>query len=179
MTIMALANHRPDVLHERARATVLVATAATGIGTRSAQGTQASRALMASRWTTRALRTRNGHVLVRSVFGVDPHPTHLDLTRRLFADCDGVVRGDLWASFAALDLLAGIAAMEVPTTVMVGSRDGLTVPAKAQQIVATIPGARLVTLENRGHMLPLEDPDAVVEEIVTAAWSEGPAAVTR
>jgi pimeloyl-ACP methyl ester carboxylesterase len=31
--------------------------------------------------------------------------------------------------------------------------------------VASIPGARLVTLPGRGHMLPLEDPDAVTAEI--------------
>lgn len=174
MTIMALAGQHSEVLHERARATVLVATAATGIGTRSAQGTQASRALMASALTTRALRTRNGHVLVRSVFGIEPERAHLDLTRRLFADCDATVRGDLWASFADLDLRAGIATMRLPTTVMVGSRDGLTLPAKAEQIASGVPGARLVTLPDRGHMLPLEDPDAVVVEIVAAAGADDP-----
>jgi pimeloyl-ACP methyl ester carboxylesterase len=51
---------------------------------------------------------------------------------------------------------------------MVGSRDTLTPPAKADQIASTIPGARLVTLQNRGHMLPLEDPDAVSDEIARA-----------
>ncbi len=35
-------------------------------------------------------------------------------------------------------------------------------------MVATIPGSRLVTLKNKGHMLPLEDPDAVTDEIVRA-----------
>jgi pimeloyl-ACP methyl ester carboxylesterase len=35
-------------------------------------------------------------------------------------------------------------------------------------MVATIPGARLVTVQDRGHMLPLEDPDAVTDEIVRA-----------
>ena len=67
-----------------------------------------------------------------------------------------------------MDLLEGIAAIQVPTTVMVGTRDALTLPKKAEQIVATVPGARLITLQNRGHMLPLEDPDAVTDEIVRA-----------
>jgi pimeloyl-ACP methyl ester carboxylesterase len=35
-------------------------------------------------------------------------------------------------------------------------------------MVATIPGARLVTLADRGHMLPLEDPDTVADEIQRA-----------
>ncbi len=33
-------------------------------------------------------------------------------------------------------------------------------------MVATIPGSRLVTLKDKGHMLPFEDPDAVTDEIV-------------
>jgi pimeloyl-ACP methyl ester carboxylesterase len=39
---------------------------------------------------------------------------------------------------------------------------------KADQLVTTVPGARLVTLKDRGHMLPLEDADAVTDEIVRA-----------
>jgi 3-oxoadipate enol-lactonase/4-carboxymuconolactone decarboxylase len=56
----------------------------------------------------------------------------------------------------------------MPTTVMVGTQDRLTLPVKAREIASTIPGARLVTLKDRGHMLPLEDPDAVTDEIVRA-----------
>jgi pimeloyl-ACP methyl ester carboxylesterase len=51
---------------------------------------------------------------------------------------------------------------------MVGTRDTLTLPKKADQMVSTIPGSRLVTLKDRGHMLPLEDPDAVTDEILRA-----------
>jgi pimeloyl-ACP methyl ester carboxylesterase len=36
-------------------------------------------------------------------------------------------------------------------------------------MVRAIPGARLVTLPGRGHMLPLEDADAVTGEILRAA----------
>jgi pimeloyl-ACP methyl ester carboxylesterase len=49
--------------------------------------------------------------------------------------------------------------------VVVGSRDRLTAPARSHQMVQAIPGARLVTLPDRGHMLPLEDADAVAAEI--------------
>jgi pimeloyl-ACP methyl ester carboxylesterase len=35
-------------------------------------------------------------------------------------------------------------------------------------MVRAIPGARLVTLPGRGHMLPLEDADAVTGEIARA-----------
>jgi non-heme chloroperoxidase len=168
MTIMSLATHRPDVLKERAKATVLVATAATSMGDRSGQSARVASAMIASPIVTRAMRTKNGHLFVRYAFGDSPVRAHVDLTRELFGGCHGTVRGDFLLAFATMDLLEGIATIDVPTTVMVGSRDALTLPKKAEQIVATVPGARLVTLQNRGHMLPLEDPDAVTDEIVRA-----------
>jgi len=168
MTIMSLATHRPDVLRERAKATVLVATAATRLGTGSARGAQAANALVASALVTRAMQSKNGHVFVRGAFGEKPVRSHMDLTRDLFGGCHGAVRGEFLLSMSTMDLLEGVATMEVPTTVIVGTRDALTLPKKADQIVATVPGARLVTLQNRGHMLPLEDPDAVTDEIVRA-----------
>ena len=168
MTIMSLATHRPDVLKERAKATVLVATAATSVGDRSAQGARMARAMVASPVVTRAMLAKNGHVFVRFAFGDGPVRSHMDLTRELFGNCHGTVRGDFLSSLAAMDLLEGIATIDLPTTVMVGTRDALTLPKKAEQIVATVPGARLVTLQNRGHMLPLEDPDTVTDEIVRA-----------
>ncbi len=168
MTVMSLATHRPEVLKERTKATVLVATAATAVEGPSARASRAAGALIGSQIVSRAMRSRNGHLLVRGVFGINPLRSHMDLTRTLFADCHGPVRGDFLVSFYAMDLLEGIATIDVPTTVMVGSRDTLTLPAKADQMVSTIPGARLVTLADKGHMLPLEDPDAVTDEIVRA-----------
>jgi pimeloyl-ACP methyl ester carboxylesterase len=168
MTIMSLATHRPEVLKARARALVLVATAAADNGMPSAQAERLAVSLITSPVVSRALRSSRGHHFVRNAFGVDPVRAHLDLTRNLFGDCDGSVRGGYLRSMSSMNLLEGIASVDIPTTVMVGSRDRLTVPARAHQIVAAIPGARLVTLENRGHMLPLEDPDAVTDEIVRA-----------
>ena len=168
MTIMSLATHRPDVLHARAKATVLVATAASQGRTVPARGVTVARNVISSSLVSRAMTSRNGHVFVRGVFGTGAVRAHMDLTRDLFGKCDGAVRGDWMAALATLDLVEGIASIEVPTTVIVGSRDTLTVPARADQIVSAIPGARLVTLKDRGHMLPLEDPDAVKDEIIRA-----------
>jgi pimeloyl-ACP methyl ester carboxylesterase len=167
MSVMSLATYRPEVLRTRAKAAVLVATSATSIRT-GAGSAEFSSALFASPYVTRALLTKNGHLLVRSVFGTRPVRAHMELTRDTFAACEGSVRGDYAASMAVMNLLAGIARMELPTTVMVGTRDTLTVPRKADQMVSTIPGSRLVRLKGRGHMLPLEDPDAVTDEIVRA-----------
>lgn len=168
MTIMSLATYRPEVLKARARALVLVATAAADNGLGVAQAERLAVRLISSSVVSKALQSSRGHHFVRSSFGVDPVRAHVDLTRNLFGNCDGAVRGGYLSSMSAMNLLEGIATIEMPTTVMVGSRDRLTVPARAQQIAGAVPGARLVTLENRGHMLPLEDPDAVTDEIIRA-----------
>jgi pimeloyl-ACP methyl ester carboxylesterase len=68
-----------------------------------------------------------------------------------------------------MDLRQGIAAIAVPTTVMVGTRDRTTPPRLSEEIAAAIPGARLVYCEGMGHMLPLDAPDKVVAEIVRLA----------
>ncbi len=168
MTIMALAAHHPDVLTERAQALVLVATAAADMGSGPAIAEWFAGALIASPAVSLALHSTAGHRFVRGVFGDDSVASHIDLTRTLFAGTAPRVRAGFLHAMIAMNLLEGIATIRLPTTVMVGSRDRLTAPARADQLVAAIPGARLVTLPRRGHMLPLEDPDAVTAEIERA-----------
>jgi pimeloyl-ACP methyl ester carboxylesterase len=169
MTIMSLATHRPEVFQKRTKGVVLVATAATNQGARAQRGVMVARTVLASSLVSRAMLSRNGHVFVRNVFGTTPVRAHMDLTRELFGGCDANVRADWLVAMADLNVLEGISTIDVPTTVMVGTRDTLTVPRKADEMVSTIPGARLVSLRDRGHMLPLEDPDAVTDEIVRVA----------
>jgi non-heme chloroperoxidase len=168
MTVMALATFQPEVLKQRGRAIVLVATAAADTSWRLPQSDRIAARFMGSPSLSRIMRTASGLRFVRSAFGVDPAWAHLDLTRTLFADCDPGVRAGYVKSMSAMNLLEGIATIAVPTTVLVGSRDQLTPPARSRTLVDTIPGARLVTVPDRGHMLPLEDPDAVADEIVRA-----------
>src|SRR5262249_38812767 len=49
----------------------------------------------------------------------------------------------------------------------VGAGDRLIVPDYAAQWKALIPGARVVTIEGAGHMLPWEQPEAFVDAVVT------------
>ncbi|HWD54600.1 MAG TPA: alpha/beta hydrolase [Acidimicrobiales bacterium] len=169
MTVMALASYRPEVVRERAKAIVLVATSATAMSYGTVgRGPQLAGVITSSDLLSRAMLSKNGHHLVRGAFGTNPVRSHVLLTRDLFANCDRSVRGDFAVMFGTMNQLEGIATIDVPTTVMVGTRDTLTLPKKADQMVSTIPGSRLVTLKDRGHMLPLEDPDAVTDEILRA-----------
>ncbi len=92
--------------------------------------------------------------------------SHLIVTRDLFVACPPEARAGFLSAMQAMDLREGIAAIGVPTTVMVGSRDQLTPPALAAELAQTIPGAELVTLPDAGHQLPLEAPDDVARELL-------------
>jgi non-heme chloroperoxidase len=168
MSIMALAAYRPAVLAKHIRAVVLVATAAADMSVGSPHLDRFAARVVGSPLLSRTMRTANGHRFVRGVFGHEPLAAHMDLTRTLFADCDPGVRGGFLTALSSMNLLEGIATIAVPTTVLIGTRDRLTPPARSQSMVDTIPGARLVTLPDKGHMLPLEDPDAVADEIIRA-----------
>jgi pimeloyl-ACP methyl ester carboxylesterase len=52
-----------------------------------------------------------------------------------------------------------------PTLVMVGEEDTVTVPAKAERIVAAIAGAKLVRVPRAGHIMTLEQPQAATRAI--------------
>lgn len=72
------------------------------------------------------------------------------------------------AIIARPDSRPGLAAIKVPTLVLVGEADKLTPPEVAQEIVAGIAGCRLVTVAGAGHSTPLEQPEAVSAALV--AW---------
>jgi pimeloyl-ACP methyl ester carboxylesterase len=166
MTVQALATWHPEVVEERAKAIVLVATAASGRGRGS--GDAAAARAVGARVVDRALRSPIGHALVRGSVGQAVRRHDLVTTRDLFVACSGEVRSQWLEAMLSMDLRKGIAGIGVPTTVLVGTHDRLTPPARADELVATIPGARLQVLEGRGHMLPLEAPHDVAHAIAQA-----------
>jgi len=65
------------------------------------------------------------------------------------------------AILSRIDSRPHLAAISVPTLVLVGDSDPLSPPALAQEMAAAIPNARLVVLEACGHASTLEQPAAV------------------
>jgi pimeloyl-ACP methyl ester carboxylesterase len=55
--------------------------------------------------------------------------------------------------------------LTAPTLLVWGAADRLIIPAYAERWKAMIPGARLVTVEHAGHMLPYEQPEAFVRAL--------------
>jgi len=74
------------------------------------------------------------------------------------APVQGIV-GDLMAMAERPDSTDLLGSIAVPTLVIVGKDDVLTPPADAERIARGIPGARLVTIPDAGHMSNMEQPD--------------------
>lgn len=173
MTVMSLAAHHPEVIEARAKALVLVATAAAGL---ARAGATFSANVIEARSFERILTIPLGHVLMRNTFGTAPVRRHLVLTRDLHAACAAATRRGCLEAMFDMDLREALRPTSVPATVIVGARDRLTSPEKARAIVDSIAGAELVILNERGHWLPLEAPDDVANAIADAGTAGSQAA---
>jgi 3-oxoadipate enol-lactonase len=88
--------------------------------------------------------------------------------RELRACRPRTIRNDLRAA-RAMDVSPEAASLEVPALVLCGSRDQVTPPASSQRLAALIRGSRLRILDGSGHMVLLEAPERVTDEIVRFA----------
>jgi len=101
------------------------------------------------------------------------HPDHrdrqdlIDTQIRMGRDVgpDGFIRQEA-AITKRIDSRPYLADIKVPTLVLVGDRDPLTPPDRAQEIAAAIPGADLVVIPDCGHASTLEQPEAVSAALV-------------
>jgi pimeloyl-ACP methyl ester carboxylesterase len=173
MTIQSLATHHPEVLAGRASAIVLVSTAAAGLG-RDARSDRSAQRMVGGRALQALLTTGKGHAFFRGILGATVRRVDLLLAQELFLATAPEARSGWLVAMQGMDLREGIATIDLPTTVLIGSHDRLTPRHLADELAATIPGARLVHLEGHGHMLPLEAPEAVADAVL-AATADHPA----
>ena len=167
MTVQSYVNEHPVDFDERARAIVLVSTAAKVAGrSNAARQTRSGAHRNAPRWMSQGLL---GYSTSRVAFGRAPRRCDVELTAHGVAVTPAAIRDGYMTAMATMDLRQALGTVHVPATVLVGSRDLLTPPRLARVLADGIPGARLVVLPRIGHMLPLEAPDAVVDAITRTA----------
>ncbi len=164
MTVQAFAIGHPEVAADRTRGLVLVATSAGGLAT-TPLGRVTEPLARVGPHVDRALSGRYGHLLVRGTLGRGATHAAVRATRDHFVGTPFATRHGILQSVTAMDLRRAGATISLPTTVVVGRRDPLTPPRHSRLMASTIPAARLVELPGRGHMLPLEAPDEIVEII--------------
>jgi len=71
------------------------------------------------------------------------------------------------------DSVPDLSRIDCPTLVLCGRQDALTPPELHEEMAFHVPGAKLVQIEDCGHLAPLERPAAVVSAM--RAWLAEPA----
>ncbi|HWW12541.1 MAG TPA: alpha/beta fold hydrolase [Brevundimonas sp.] len=125
-------------------------------------------------------RVRNGELetVLRQIAPNLLHPDHrgdaglieAQVRMGLAVGAHGFVRQEA-AICGRIDSRPHLAAIAIPTLVLVGDSDPLTPPARAEEIAAAIPDARLVVTPDCGHASTLEQPEAVSRALVD--WLTG------
>ncbi|MEU0250465.1 alpha/beta fold hydrolase [Streptomyces sp. NPDC006235] len=116
----------------------------------------------------RLARTRTGGVLFGAAqCGKHPSPAMIEIFLEVFLQQAHTPLLPIVRAFAREDHYPRLAEITVPTVVIVGSADRSTPPSHAQRLTAGIPGARLVTVPDAGHMLNWESPQALVQAVVS------------
>jgi len=119
------------------------------------------------------VRTRTGRVLIgASMGGKHPSPAMIEVGCDMFLQQDHRPLLPILRACMREDRYPRLAEIAVPTVVMVGSADRTTPPSHARRLAAGVPGARLVTVPDAGHILNWEAPDALVD--VIGSFEKGP-----
>jgi pimeloyl-ACP methyl ester carboxylesterase len=111
--------------------------------------------------------------IVDQLFPLFVHPDRMgdralyDLVREMAGETglDAFVRQQI-AIMGRPDSRPGLAAIDCPTLVVVGDDDRLTPPSHSIEIADRIPGARLVTVPECGHLCTVERPEFVTGALV-------------
>ncbi|MGN6365767.1 alpha/beta fold hydrolase [Asticcacaulis taihuensis] len=101
------------------------------------------------------------------------HPSHrrnahlreVQIRMGLAVGIDGMARQQE-AIIARADSRPDLPNIAVPTLVLVGDKDPLTPPDRAEEIASAIPNARLVIVPECGHLSTLEQPEAVNRALI-------------
>ncbi|MFF7976188.1 alpha/beta fold hydrolase [Streptomyces sp. NPDC007905] len=116
----------------------------------------------------RLARTRTGGILFGALqCGKRPSPGMIAVFLEVFLRQAHTPLLPIVRAFAREDRYPRLGEITVPTVVMVGTADRSTPPNHSRRLAAGIPGARLVTVPDAGHMINWEDPDALVEAVVS------------
>lgn len=89
-------------------------------------------------------------------FGPNPSPTHVDLTYDMLAKTPVDVIFDLVKSYRDFDMADHLSNIDVPSLVIGGGHDRLTLPKASYYLAEHLPQADLHVFEDCGHMTMLE-----------------------
>lgn len=191
MTIMALAEARPDLFAERTAGVALVATSGGGLGISRATfglpGLLGKASISAQRGLQRWLASNEHSRLLRGsrslrpgvrwlLFGKRARRRDVAATAESLACCHPRSMGGFRESLATHERLERLEPLRsVPTVVLAGLSDRLTPYPHARRLARALPEAELLVHADAGHMLPLERSDSVaarISDLVCRVWPD-------
>ncbi len=174
MTIMALADSRPELFGPRVVGVALLGTSAGGVaatmlgipvlaakalrtfGPRGATTLAAYGDRLESRRTPNALTWALAN---RVSYGGDVPPSLVELMERMIAQSPLATITAFFGALCTHDKLAALPVLrEIPVLILVGSKDVLTPVDNSRVMADELPDADLVVLPGAGHMIMLERP---------------------
>lgn len=114
-----------------------------------------------------------GRALVAQLFGRSPDPADIERTRAMLLRQDLETTLPLLQAMCHDDYYARLGEIPLETTVLCGELDRTCPAWHSQQLAAALPRATARWLPDRGHMLMLEAPDAIVEAVRSQPWAAG------
>ena len=183
MTIMALADARPELFGERVVGVALVGTSAGklaqltfGLPTATLPVTRRVLPLLTRGMTTRPRPFERGRragsdlaflLTRRGGFGSgDVSPAVVEFVATMGARTPVDVIAEYYDTFMSHDKLAALDVLRpVEVLVVAGAQDLMTPVDHSRAIADALPDARLVVVEDAGHLVALEQPDRVTDEL--------------
>ncbi|MEZ0072857.1 alpha/beta fold hydrolase [Planotetraspora sp. GP83] len=180
MTIMALADRRPELFGDKVRGVSLISTSA-GKLAEMTLGLPALVSKLVHRAVPSAVSVmrKNGTLVDRGRevgtdlsflalrhlgFGDSKNvsPTVVDFVESMIRAVPAEVIADFYPALMSHDKLTALDVLDkVPTAIIVGERDWLTPPDHSRAIAAAVPTAQLTTVPDASHLVQLERPDIV------------------
>jgi len=173
MVALKLAVDRPALFHERIAGLALVSTSAGPVHRLAAWKTvvdavtpRINKSLVgvAGRLPGGLFPANDlSYLLFRLGHGKNASPANIELNRRMAAATPVTVWTELMREILAFDLRDDLSRIGVPTMVVVGSRDLLTPPSHARELIERIHGAELYVIRDAGHLPMLEKGEQLSE----------------
>jgi pimeloyl-ACP methyl ester carboxylesterase len=114
-----------------------------------------------------------GPSLVRFTVGRKASLAHLRSVIETYLATPAPACAGFLGAIYAMDFSDTLRAVRVPTVIVSGTRDLVTLPRSSRRMAELMPAARLVVIEGAGHMLPLEEPDRIADIVLELADEAG------
>ena len=162
LAAMCLLTLRPDTGAGRVASLCLVATLAEAVSSDRHRGLQVGETNL---YRNMAQHQIHGPAMARWIFGRTPSLAMLDDVMAVGLRCPLETRTGAALGMIGYDIRDQLDQIDVPTSVICGTRDLLTKHRENRDIADAIPEATFVSIADAGHMIIWEDPDAVIGAI--------------